>query len=81
MGAETGEGDRGGSGARQDDQQQMVKAAVVVGAAKTVTTAEALKEAARAGVAERWARIEDCSKFGCVDWYLYPGERSTNPDA
>lgn len=36
---------------------------------------EALKEAARAGVAERCARIDEESMFGCVDWYLYPQER------
>lgn len=36
---------------------------------------EALKEATQAGVAERWARIEERTAFGCVDWYLYPEER------
>jgi hypothetical protein len=40
---------------------------------------EALKEAARAGVAERYAQIEDRSVYGCVDWYLYPQERRAEP--
>jgi hypothetical protein len=37
--------------------------------------AEALKRAAREGSPSRWERIEECSMYGCVDWYLYPEER------
>jgi hypothetical protein len=37
-------------------------------------SAEALKKAARAGVTDRWERIEDSCMYGCVDWYLYPEE-------
>jgi hypothetical protein len=68
----TGEGDRtaigvGGEGPNAENGLDAARAVTWVGA-------DALKAAARAGVAERWERIEDRCMFGCVDWYLYPAK-------
>jgi hypothetical protein len=68
--ATTGEGDRtaigvGGELPNAESRTETARAVTRVGA-------DALKAAARAGVEERYARLEDRSKFGCVDWYLYP---------
>jgi len=80
MTAITDESERIATGVSGGAGQDARKAASAAATAADIARAtEALKEAARAGVADRCARIEDRSMFGCVDWYLYPEERRADP--